>query len=143
MQTLSSFQLPPEIVRLLEKSKTIAVVGLSPKENRPSNMVGRYLIEAGYTIYPVNPGQSEILGQQCYPDLRSLPFSVDIVDIFRKSEEILPIVEETISLPSLPKGIWMQQGIRNDEAAELARSRGIVVVMDSCIKVEHEKLRHQ
>lgn len=143
MQTLSSFQLPPEIVRLLEKSKTIAVVGLSPKENRPSNMVGRYLIEAGYTIYPVNPGQSEILGQQCYPDLRSLPFSVDIVDIFRKSEEILPIVEEIISLPSLPKGIWMQQGIKNDEAAELARSRGIVVVMDSCIKVEHEKLRHQ
>lgn len=143
MQTLSSFQQPPEIVRLLEKSTTVAVVGLSPKENRPSNMVGRYLIEAGYTIYPVNPGQSEILGQQCYPDLRSLPFSVDIVDIFRKSEEILPIVEEIISLPSLPKGIWMQQGIRNDEAAELARSRGIVVVMDSCIKVEHEKLRNQ
>lgn len=142
MQTLTSLQQSPEIVELLKMASTIAVVGLSPKENRPSNMVGRYLLEAGYTIYPVNPGQSEILGEKCYPDLRSLPLSVDIVDIFRKSEEILPIVKEIISLPALPKGIWMQQGIRNDEAAELARSKGIVVVMDRCIKVEHEKLRH-
>ncbi|MDK9707030.1 MAG: CoA-binding protein [Desulforhopalus sp.] len=142
MQTLSSLQQSPEIVQLLKMASTIAVVGLSPKENRPSNMVGRYLVEAGYTIFPVNPGQSEILGEKCYPDLKSLPYPVDIVDIFRKSEEILPIVKEIISLPALPKGIWMQQGIRNDEAAELARSKGIVVVMDRCIKVEHERLRH-
>jgi uncharacterized protein len=131
-----------EIPKLLKEANTIAIVGMSPKENRPSNMVGRYLIAAGFTVYPINPGQNEILGKKCYPALRDLPFAIDIVDIFRKSVEILAVVEDVLALQHLPKAIWMQQGIRNDEAAELARNKGIIVVMDRCIKVDHENLNH-
>jgi uncharacterized protein len=140
MQTIASIQQPSEIARILKKASNIAVVGLSPKENRPSNMVARYLLEVRYTIYPVNPGQEEILGHKCYPDLKSLPHDIDIVDIFRKSEDVLAIVEEAIALPHLPMAIWMQQGIRNEEAASLAESRGIYVVMDRCIKIDHAHL---
>lgn len=143
MQTLSAFQPSSGIAELLRTAKTIAIVGLSPKENRPSNMVGRYLLAAGYTVYPVNPGQKEILGEVCYPDLNSLPAPVDIVDIFRKSEEILPIVEQIIASNRWPKAIWMQQGIINETAAQLARSKGIFVVMDRCIKIDHETLIHR
>ena len=143
MQTLTALPQSSEIADLLRTSTTIAIVGLSPKENRPSNMVGRYLVAAGYTIYPVNPGQKEILGQVCYPDLNALPFPVDIVDIFRKSEEILPIVEQIIASNRLPKAIWMQQGIVHEAAAQLARSKGIFVVMDRCIKIDHASLIHR
>ncbi len=103
-------------------------------------MVGRYLKDVGYTIYPVNPGQNEILGETCYADLHAIPFPVDIVDIFRKSEDVLPIVEQLIELNPLPRAVWMQQGIVNEAAAELARSKGIFVVMDRCIKVDHHNL---
>lgn len=140
MQTFFSFQHSTEISQLLKVANTIAIVGLSPKEDRPSNMVGRYLIAAGFTVYPINPGQNEILGNKCYPALRDLPFAIDIVDIFRKSEDVLPIVVEVLALQNLPKAIWMQKGIKNEEAAELARNRGIMVVMDRCIKVDHENL---
>lgn len=140
MQTLDALRLSKEIEQLLGSTQSIAVVGLSPKENRPSNMVGRYLLDAGYTIYPVNPGQKEILGQICYADLHSVPFSIDIVDIFRKSEDVLPIVEQALSLRRRPKAIWMQQGIINESAAQLALSNGIYVVMDRCIKVDHQNL---
>lgn len=140
MQTIFSFQQSTEISQLLKAANTIAIVGLSPKEDRPSNMVGRYLIAAGFTVYPINPGQKEILGNKCYPALRDLPFSIDIIDIFRKSEDVLPIVVEVLALQNLPKAIWMQKGIKNEEAAELARSQGIMVVMDRCIKVDHENL---
>ena len=142
MQNLFSLQHASEISKLLKAVKSIAIVGLSPKENRPSNMVGRYLIDVGYTVYPVNPGQREIFGLKCYADLATLPFPVDIVDIFRRSEEILPIVEEVLALPQLPLAIWMQQGIRNEAAAELARRKGLIVVMDRCIKVDHENFIH-
>lgn len=138
MQTFSFFQQSPEITDLLRTATTIAIVGLSPKENRPSNMVGRYLAAVGYTIYPINPGQDEVLGLKCYPTLISLPISIDIVDIFRKSEEVLPIVVEALSLRPLPKAIWMQQGVSNEEAAELARKKGVLVVMDRCLKIDHE-----
>ena len=127
-----------EINSLLKKYKTIAVVGLSPKENRPSNQVARDLIEAGYNIIPVNPGQSEILGKTCYPDLKSIPEQVDIVDIFRKPEDIPPIVESAIEINA--RVIWMQQGIVNEEAARIARDAGLKVIMDRCLKVDHMNL---
>lgn len=140
MQNLNDLQQVPEIVRFLREATAIAVVGLSAKENRPSNMVGRYLLDAGYSIYPVNPGQKKILGETCYADLPSIPHPIDIVDIFRKSEDVLPIVEQLITLNPLPRVVWMQQGIINAEAAELARSKGVFVVMDRCIKVDHHNL---
>ncbi len=140
MQTLASFEQSFEISLLLQRATAIAIVGLSPKENRPSNMVGCYLVAAGYTIYPINPGQNEILARKCYPALKHLPYPIDIVNIFRKSEEVMPIVEEALSLHHPPKAIWMQQGIRNEEAAELARSKGLLVVMDRCIKIDHANL---
>ena len=116
---------------------TIAVVGLSPKEHRPSHQVARYLLDAGYTIIPVNPGQDRILGLPCYPDLLSIRESVDVVDIFRRADQVLPIVQDGVSIGT--KVIWMQQGIINEEAAELARQAGLTVVMDRCIKIEHER----
>ncbi len=137
MQNLDDIQLTTEIATFLKESKTIAIIGLSPKEARPSNMVGRYLLQHGFTIYPVNPGQANILGEKCYKDLGEVPFDIDIVDIFRKSEDILPIVEQVLTLDPLPKVVWMQQGIVNEEAARLARNAGIFVIMDRCIKVDH------
>ena len=129
-----------EIEKLLRNVQSIAIVGLSPKENRPSNMVARYLLAAGYTIYPVNPGHTHILGQTCYAELAAVPFPVDVVDIFRKSEDVLPIVEQAVGLTPPPKAIWMQQGIVNDPAAQLARNNGMFVVMDRCIKIDHQNL---
>lgn len=143
MQTLDAIEQSAEIKRLLNESSAIAVVGLSPKENRPSNMVGKYLLQAGYTIYPVNPGQTEILGRTCFRDLSAIPHQVDIVDIFRRSEDIMPVVEQVVRMDPLPRAVWMQQGIINEEAAQLARSKGIYVVMDRCIKVDHDNLLHR
>ncbi len=140
MHTPDALQHTSEIARLLEEVCSIAIVGLSPKENRPSNMVGRYLLKVGYTIYPVNPGQKEILGRTCYEDLRSIPHPIDVVDIFRRSEDVLQIVEQIIELNPLPQAVWMQEGIVNEEAADLARRKGIFVVMDRCIKVDHHNL---
>lgn len=124
-----------DIRQLLAASSTIAMVGLSPKTQRPSNMVARYLIDAGYTIIPVNPGHDSILGLQCYPDIGSVPGDIDIVDIFRRSEEVKPIVEQAVQTNC--SAIWMQEGIVNHEAAELARQHGKKVIMDRCIKVDH------
>ena len=140
MQTLGALPQTAAIARLLKETTSIAVVGLSPKENRPSNMVGRYLLGAGYTVYPVNPGQKEILGRPCYAYLAEIFEPIDIVDIFRKSEDVLPIVEQLLDLNPLPRAVWMQQGIINEAAAELARRRGVFVVMDRCIKVDHYNL---
>ncbi|KJS03108.1 MAG: CoA-binding protein [Desulfobulbaceae bacterium BRH_c16a] len=137
MQKFENIGQSADIAQLLKSVRAIAVVGLSPKENRPSNMVGRYLLDAGYTIYPVNPGHTKILGQTCYADLASVPYPVDIVDIFRKSEDVPAIVEQAVSLNPLPKAIWMQQGIINESAAELALNNGIYVVMDRCMKIDH------
>ena len=127
-----------EINAILKDSKTIAVVGLSPKENRPSNQVARYLQDVGYRIIPVNPGQEEILGETCYPSLLDIPEPVDVVDIFRRSEEVLPVVEQAVKIKA--KAVWMQQGIINEEAATLARSNGVAVVMDRCMKIDHASL---
>ncbi len=138
MQIIDSLPDFSDIGKLLKKVTSIAIVGLSPKEDRPSNMVARYLMDVGYTIYPVNPGQKEILGQVCYPDLLSVPHTIDVVNIFRKSEDVLPIVEQAVAVGT--QAVWMQQGISNEKGAELARSKGIFVVMDRCIKIDHSTL---
>ena len=140
MQSLESLNSNNDIAGLLKTSKSIAVVGLSPKENRPSNMVGRYLMDSGYSIYPINPGQDEILGLKCYSDVISVPEAIDIVDIFRKSGDVLAVVQQVLELKTLPKAIWMQQGIINEDAAALAREHGILVIMDRCIKIDHGNL---
>jgi hypothetical protein len=127
-----------EISLLLKKYRNIAIVGLSPKNNRPSNQVAVYLMEAGYNIIPVNPGQQEILGKKCYPDLESIPEPIDIVDIFRRSEDIPPIVESAIKINA--KVVWMQQEIVNEEAAAKAKKAGLTVIMDRCLKEDHLNL---
>ncbi len=124
-----------EIKAIINGAKVIAIVGLSQKENRPSNMVGRYLQEAGFTIIPVNPGQTEILGEICYASLRDIPVPVDVVDIFRRSEDVGPIVDDAIAIGA--KVVWMQQGVVNEEAAAKAIQAGIKVVMDRCLKIDH------
>ena len=123
---------------LLESSRTIAVVGLSPRPARPSNQVARYLIAAGYRVIPVNPGHAEILGLACYPDLRAVPEPIDIVDCFRRSDQIQPIAEDAVAVGA--KVLWLQLGVVNDAAAEFATRAGLVVVMDRCIKIDHAML---
>ncbi|MBW2066206.1 MAG: CoA-binding protein [Deltaproteobacteria bacterium] len=129
---------PEEIRKILESVKTIAIVGLSPKEERDSNRVARYLIGHGYQVVPVNPGQKEILGRQCYRNLSQIPFPVDVADLFLSPTRIMPVVEQAIEKGV--KVIWMQLGIVHPEAAAKAREAGITVIMDKCIKQEHEKL---
>lgn len=127
-----------ELAALLQSATTIAVVGLSPKEGRPSNLVARYLQYQGYRIVPVNPGQSRILGERCYPELQEVPERIDIVNIFRRAEAVPPIVEQAIAAEA--GAIWMQQGIISPEAAEMARGAGLRCIMDACIKIEHSRL---
>ena len=115
------------------------MVGLSPKPDRPSYGVASYLKEQGYRIIPVNPKVGEILGEPCYPNLASIPRSVDVVDIFRRSEEVPAIVEEAIRIDA--KAVWMQEGVINGEAAARAKEAGLLVVMDKCMLKEHQKLR--
>jgi hypothetical protein len=133
-------QLAPikKIKEILLGCRRIAVVGLSPKPDRPSHQVAAYLLRAGYDVIPVNPGHQEILGRPCYPDLRAIPGSVDMVNIFRRAEEVLPVVQAAIE--KKVKVIWMQQGIMNEEAALLAERQGIAVIMDRCLKVDHQDL---
>lgn len=123
---------------ILRDSKTIAVVGLSPKPHRPSHQVASYLLEAGYSIVPVNPGQDEILGLPCYPNLRAIPVPVDMVDIFRTPGAALAIVEDAIAIGA--RFIWMQEGIVNEAAAAKAEAAGLKVVMDRCTKIDHMNL---
>jgi predicted CoA-binding protein len=121
--------------KVLAESKTIAIVGASPKPWRDSGRIAQFLQRHGYTIFPVNPLYEEVFGMKCYPDLRSIPARVDIVDIFRNPEFVLPIVEEAIQIGA--KTIWMQLGVVNEDAARLAREAGLNVIMDRCIAVEH------
>ncbi len=127
-----------QIKRLLRSARTIAVVGLSPKDSRPSNMVGRYLQAAGYRIIPVNPGQDKIFGTPCYADISAVPEQIDIVNIFRLPEHVLPIVKQAIAVRA--GAVWMQQGIINERAAQMAREAGLDCIMDRCIKIEHARL---
>lgn len=123
---------------ILEQSKVIAVVGLSPDTEKPSNIVAQYLIAQGYRIIPVNPGHDSILGQKTYKTLSDIPENVDIVDIFMRADRLLPVVEEAVRIK--PKCIWLQLGIVNEEAKRLAEENGITFFMDRCIKIEHSKL---
>lgn len=129
---------PEEISEILKTCRTVAVVGLSPQPDRPSHRVARYLQEHGYRIVPVRPGCSEILGEKCYGNLRDIPFPVEVVDIFRNVEAIPAIVDEAIAIKA--KVVWMQLGLAEPASARKAREAGLKVVMDRCMKVEHERL---
>jgi predicted CoA-binding protein len=134
---------PDSYIRgILNAVKTIAMVGISPNQNRPSYFVFKYLLARGYRMIPVNPGQAgkEILGQKVYAKLADIPEPVDMIDIFRASEHVMPIVQEAIALKPKPQVIWMQLTIRNDEAAALAEQAGIKVVMNRCPKIEYGRL---
>jgi predicted CoA-binding protein len=124
--------------RILKEARTIAVVGLSANWWRPSYFAAKYMQEHGYRIIPVNPAYPEVLGEKCYASLRDIPERVDIVDCFRKSEEIPPLAEEAIAIGA--KVLWMQLGVINHEAAARARNAGLEVVMDRCVKIEHARL---
>lgn len=124
-----------EIIEILKTSKTIAVVGISQDADKASYGVAEYLKKHGYKILPVNPKYTDVLDEKCYPDLKSIPEKVDIVDIFRKPEAVPPIVDEAIEIGA--KVIWMQTGICNNASAEKAKAAGLKVVMNKCIKVEH------
>ncbi len=125
---------------LFSSAKVIAVVGLSSKRARASFGVSRYMQAAGYRIIPVNPNETEVLGEKAYPDLDAIPkdLKIDVVNIFRRSEEVTEVVDDAIRL-GVP-AIWMQEGVINDEAAAKARAAGIFVVMDHCLLKEHQRL---
>jgi hypothetical protein len=126
----------PGLVRsVLSGTKTIAMVGLSPKKQRPSNFVASYMKYEGYRIIPVNPMVDEILGEKSYPDLLSIPDPVDMVDVFRSPKDCPPIAEQAVAIGA--KALWLQLRIISLEAAEIAEAGGLQVVMDRCIKMEH------
>ncbi len=129
-----------EIKNILITSKTIAVLGLSPKPERDSHVVAGYLKKQGYRIIPVRPAQKEILGEKAYPSLNHIKESVDIINVFRNSAQIMPHAHEALRLIPKPRVFWMQLNIENHEAAKLLTARGIDVVMNLCIMVEHDKL---
>jgi uncharacterized protein len=141
--TMDHDSYPDTYIRgILNTVKSIAMVGISPKESRPSYFAFKYLQERGYNMIPVNPGQAgkQILGRKVYARLIDIPESVDMVDVFRASQFALPIVEEALKLDPRPQVIWMQLGVRNDEAAAKAEAAGIKVVMNRCPKIEYGRL---
>ena len=128
----------PTLRRILGENRVIAVVGLSANWYRPSYFAAKYMQEHGYTIIPVNPAYREILGQKCYASLRDIPGKVDIVDCFRKTEEIPPIAADAIAIGA--KVLWQQLGVRNEAAARKAAAAGLDTVIDRCVKIEHARL---
>jgi len=127
-----------EVAGMLKQAKTIAVVGISHKEERDSHKVAKYLKAQGYRMIPVNPKYKEVLGEKCYPDLKSVPERIDIVDIFRNMEAIPGIVDEAIEVGA--GAVWMQLGLAHNESAEKARCSGLKVVMNKCTKIEHHRM---
>ncbi|MFZ0449497.1 MAG: CoA-binding protein [Desulfatiglandaceae bacterium] len=127
-----------EIADILKDSRSIAVVGCSPKASRDSHQVARYLLDHGYDVIPVNPGQKEILERMCYSSLMHIPVSVDVVDIFLNPKRVPPVVDQAIEIGA--KVVWMQLGVVENASALKAGQKGIQVVMDRCIKQEHRKL---
>jgi hypothetical protein len=128
----------PGLRRILATSKVIAVVGLSAQWFRPSYFAAKYMLEHGYTAIPVNPNYPEILGQKSYKSLRDVPVAVDIVDCFRRTEDIMPIADDAIAIRA--KVLWQQLGVRNLEAARKAEAAGLEAVVDRCVKIEHARL---
>ena len=127
----------PETIDQIFKMKTVAVVGMSPKPERPSHYVGMYLKEQGYVIIPVNPGHKEVAGMTCYPSLLDIPVKVDVVDVFRRPEHAVPISEAAVEIGS--KALWLQDGVINDEAARLAEDASLLVVMNDCMLRRHKQ----
>jgi predicted CoA-binding protein len=128
---------PQERLAILREAKTVAMVGVSPNPLRSSNFVATYLTRTSYTVWPVNPYAEEVLGLKCYPTLADLPGVPDIVDCFRKASELPDVVREAIAVGA--KVVWFQLGLRNDEAATMARDAGLKVVQDRCLKIEHAR----
>lgn len=128
----------PGLRRILKTGKVIAVVGLSASWFRPSYFAAKYMLEHGYSVVPVNPGQKEILGQTCYASLRDIPVKVDIVDCFRKTEDILPIAMDAIAIGA--GVLWQQLGVKNMDAVAKAEAAGLETVIDRCVKIEHARL---
>jgi predicted CoA-binding protein len=131
-------EVPVLEARILSKYRSIAVVGASANPERPSYQIANYLIGAGYQVHPVNPNAREILGRPSYPDLSAIPEPVEVVNIFRRSEDVMPIVDEAIEVEA--KAVWMQTGVINEKAAAKARGAGLLVVMNKCIFEEHQNL---
>ena len=128
----------PTLRRILRSARTIAVVGLSAEWHRPSFFAAKYMQEHGYRIVPVNPRYPEILGERCHASLETVDVPIDIVDVFRRTEDVLPIARQAIAIGA--KCLWQQIGVKNVEAARLASEAGLDVVMDRCVKIEHARL---
>jgi predicted CoA-binding protein len=128
----------PGLRRILKTNTVVAVVGLSGDWFRPSYFAAKYMIEHGYTVIPVNPRFQEILAQRCYKSLRDIPVKIDIVDVFRKTGDVMPIAEDAIAIGA--KVLWQQLGVKNMEAAQKAEAAGLETVMDRCVKIEHARL---
>lgn len=124
--------------RVLYDCRVVAVIGVSARSDRPSHHCSRYLMDQGYTVIPVNPALDEVLGVTCYPDLASIPVKVDMVNVFRKSEDVPPFAAEAVRIGA--RCLWLQLGIANDEAAAQASAAGLDVVQNQCIKMEHSRL---
>ncbi|HEY6966942.1 MAG TPA: CoA-binding protein [Burkholderiales bacterium] len=124
--------------RILKECRVLAVVGLSAQWHRPSFFAAKYMMEHGYRVIPVNPQYAEVLGQKCYANLRDIPEKVDLVDVFRKTADVLPVARDAIAIGA--KVLWQQLGVKNEEAAALARAAGLETVMDRCVKIEHARL---
>lgn len=127
-----------QLRQILKSSHTIAIVGLSADWWRPSYFAAKYMQEHGFRIIPVNPKYAEILGEKCYPDLQSIPEKIDIVDVFRKSEDCVPIAEAAVAIGA--KTLWLQIGVQNDAARQIAEAAGLSVVMNRCVKIEFARL---
>ena len=128
----------PTLRRILKDNHTIAVVGLSADWFRPSYFAAKYMQEHGFCIIPVNPKYTEILGERCYPDLKSIPEKIDIVDVFRKSEDCAPIARDAVAIGA--KVLWLQIGVMNDEARQIAETAGLDFVQNRCVKIEYARL---
>jgi predicted CoA-binding protein len=124
--------------RILKECRVLAVVGLSAQWHRPSHFAAKYMLEHGYRVIPVNPQYREVLGQKCYASLREIPEKVDLVDVFRKTADVLPVARDAVAIGA--RVFWQQLGVRNEEAAALAQAAGLDSVMDRCVKIEHGRL---
>jgi predicted CoA-binding protein len=126
------------IIKNIFQLNNIAVVGMSPKAERPSNYVALYMRDQGYNIIPVNPGQKSIQNEMCYPSLTSIPHQVDVVNVFRRSEYVLPIAQDAIAIGA--KALWLQDGVINEEASKIAQEAGLLFIMNDCMLRRHRQL---
>jgi uncharacterized protein len=137
IEALAGYQDPREIGRIIRTARTVAIVGLSSNELRPSNFVGFYLRRHGYRVIPVNPGESEVFGATSYPSLSDVPDRIDVVDVFRRPDAVPAIAEESVAVGA--GALWLQFGVISAEGAAIARRGGLAVVQDRCMKVEHAR----